>query len=215
MAWDADKGTSHAMRSKEEAHDYRYFPDPDLPPLVVSTARIERIRRELPELPDACRSRLVTQYGLPDVDAALITAERPRVAYFEAAAAAGADGKKVANWMQGEIPDVAAERLAELIRLIDDGTISGKIAKDVFQKMKGSGRAAADIVAAEGLVQVTDSAAIEEVARKIVADNPKQAEQYRAGNPKMLGYFVGQVMKATQGKANPQVVNDVLKRLLG
>ncbi len=209
--WDPDRGSSHAMRSKEHAHDYRYFPDPDLPPLVIAEERIERIRGELPELPAPRRAR---------------TEERALADYFETAAR-GADPRKVANWIQTELlgalhedgRDIAAcpvapGRLAELVRLNDDGTISGKIAKDVFARMYASGEAPRAIVEREGLTQVTDRAAIEAACRAAVAGNPKQVEQYRAGKTAMLGYFVGQVMKATGGKANPQLVNETLKGLL-
>jgi aspartyl-tRNA(Asn)/glutamyl-tRNA(Gln) amidotransferase subunit B len=226
--WDAERGTSHAMRSKEEAHDYRYFPDPDLPPLVVDEGWIARIEAELPELPGARRARLVAEHGLSDQDARVLTEERDLADWFEAAARAHGDGKKIANWVQGELLrelhrderalrdcPIAPEGLAELVRLIDDGTISGKIAKDVFAKMVASGEGARAIVEREGLVQVTDVGAIEAAARAAILANPKQAEQYRAGKTAMLGFFVGQVMKATSGKANPQAVNEVLRRLLG
>jgi aspartyl-tRNA(Asn)/glutamyl-tRNA(Gln) amidotransferase subunit B len=224
--WDAERGSSHAMRSKEHAHDYRYFPDPDLPPVVISTERIAEIRAGLPELPAARRARLVAEHGLPEADARLLTEERALADYFEAAARGG-DGRKVASWIQSELlrelhregRDIAASTvapaaLAELVRLIDDGTISGKIAKEVFAKMYASGDGARAIVEREGLVQVTDPAAIEAACRAAIAGNPKQVVEYRAGKTAMLGYFVGQVMKATAGKANPQLVNEILRRLL-
>jgi aspartyl-tRNA(Asn)/glutamyl-tRNA(Gln) amidotransferase subunit B len=224
--WDADRGTSHAMRSKEHAHDYRYFPDPDLPPLVVAAERIERLRAELPELPAARRARFVAELGLPEVDARQLTEERALADYFEDAAR-GADPKKVANWIQSELlrelnkdgrdigaSPVAPAELAELVRLIDEGTISGKIAKDVLARMVESGEGARAIVEREGLTQVTDRAAIEAACRAAVAASPRQAEQYRAGKTAMLGFFVGQVMKATGGKANPQLVNEILRKLL-
>jgi aspartyl-tRNA(Asn)/glutamyl-tRNA(Gln) amidotransferase subunit B len=227
--WDAERGSSHAMRSKEHAHDYRYFPDPDLPPLVVAPERIERIRRELPELPAARRARFVAEHGLPEADARQLTEERPLAEYYERAVTAAGVGaaKLVANWIQSELlrelnrdgrslsdQPVPPERLAELVKLLSAGTISGKIAKEVFAKMYASGEGAAAIVEREGLVQVTDTSAIEAAARAVVDANPKQVEQYRAGKTNTLGFFVGQVMKATQGKANPQLVNQVLKRLL-
>jgi aspartyl-tRNA(Asn)/glutamyl-tRNA(Gln) amidotransferase subunit B len=226
--WDAERGTSHAMRSKEHAHDYRYFPDPDLPPLVIGEDRIATLRTGLPELPAARRARFVAEHGLPEADARVLTDERPLADYFEAAARAHGDAKKVANWISSELlrelhrhgGDITAcpvrpEALAELVKLIDDGTISGKIAKDVFARMYASGDGPRAIVEREGLTQVTDTGAIEEACRAAVAANPKQAEQYRAGKTNMLGFFVGQVMKATGGKANPQLVNEVLRRLLG
>ncbi|HKA86242.1 MAG TPA: Asp-tRNA(Asn)/Glu-tRNA(Gln) amidotransferase subunit GatB [Haliangiales bacterium] len=225
--WDADKGTSASMRSKEHAHDYRYFPDPDLPPLAVADAWIDEVRAALPELPLARRARLAAEHGLGDADAKLLTEERSLADYFEAAAAAHGDGKKIANWVMTELlrelhrlgkePEdspVPPDGLAELVRLVDDGTINGKIAKDVFHKMIESGGRARDIVAREGLTQLRDTGAIEEAARAVVAANPKQVEQYRAGKTNVLGFFVGQTMKATGGKANPQAVNEILRRLL-
>jgi aspartyl-tRNA(Asn)/glutamyl-tRNA(Gln) amidotransferase subunit B len=225
--WDAERGSSHAMRSKEHAHDYRYFPDPDLPPLVVSEARIAEIQAALPELPAALRARFVSAHGLAEADARVLTEERPLATYFEAAARAHGDGKKVAAWVQNELLrelhrdgrgveacPIAPEALAELVRLIDEGTISGKIAKEVFAKMYASGDRPAVIVERDGLVQVTDSAAIEAACLAAVAANPKQAEQFRGGKAAMLGFFVGQVMKATGGKANPQLVNELLRKIL-
>jgi aspartyl-tRNA(Asn)/glutamyl-tRNA(Gln) amidotransferase subunit B len=223
--WDADRGTTQSMRTKEHAHDYRYFPDPDLPPLVVDDGWIDRIRAELPELPAARRARVAREQGLTEADARVLTEERALADYYEAAVTAGGDGKKIANWVQSELLrelkgrdlaecPVAPAQLAELVRLIDDGTISGKIAKDVFARMVATGEAPRAIVEREGLVQVSDASAIEAAARAAVEANPKQAEGYRAGNTKLLGYFVGQVMKATGGKANPGLVNEVLRRLL-
>ncbi len=225
--WDADRGTSHAMRSKEEAHDYRYFPDPDLPPLVIDDAQVARVRAALPELPSARRARFVAEHGLSAYDARLLTDERVLADWYEAAARAHGDGKKIANWVQTDLLrelhregraidtcPIRPEQLAQLVELIDDGTISGKIAKDVFAKMYTSGDDPGVIVQRDGLVQVSDTGAIEAAARVVVDKNPKQAADYRAGKTQMLGFFVGQVMKATGGKANPQLVNDVLKQLL-
>jgi aspartyl-tRNA(Asn)/glutamyl-tRNA(Gln) amidotransferase subunit B len=225
--WDSDAKTSRAMRSKEEAHDYRYFPEPDLPPLAIDASWIERLRSSQPELPLDRRARFSSQYGLPDHDAGLLTSERELADYFEPAAQ-GTDPKKVANWITSEllrelkkdarplaacpIPPAA---LNELVRLIEDGTVSGKIAKDVFAKMWQTGDLASQIVAREGLTQVSDTAAIEAACRAAIEANPKQVEQYRAGKSQVLGFFVGQVMKTMQGKANPAIVNDILKRLLG
>ena len=216
--WDADRGASQAMRSKEDAHDYRYFPDPDLPPLEVPVELMERVRAELPELPAARRARFVTGYGVTEADARVLTDERDLSEYYEAAAR-GADPKKVSSWVQTEVlrvgmDKVSAERLGELVRLIDDGTISGKIAKDVFARMVASGDAPREIVEREGLLQVTDTTAIEAAARAVVEANPRQAEQVRAGKAAVLGFFVGQVMKATGGKANPALVNEVLRKIL-
>jgi aspartyl-tRNA(Asn)/glutamyl-tRNA(Gln) amidotransferase subunit B len=225
--WDADRGATQSMRTKEHAHDYRYFPDPDLPPVVVDAGWIETVRSELPELPAARRARLVREQGVTEADARVLTEERSLADYYEAAVAAGADGKKVANWVQsellrelnrdgrdiGECP-VPPSELAALIRLMDDGTISGKIAKDVFGKMYATGEPARAIIEREGLTQVSDAGAIEAAARAVIEANPKQTEQYRAGKTNMIGYFVGAVMKATGGKANPAMVNQVLKQLL-
>jgi aspartyl-tRNA(Asn)/glutamyl-tRNA(Gln) amidotransferase subunit B len=227
--WDADRGTSQSMRSKEEAEDYRYFPDPDLPPLVVDAADLERVRDSLPELPEPKRLRLLS-LGLSDDDAYNISADRQLADYFDAALEAygGESGAKtIANWIQAELLrelnrdsrdiaecPVAPASLAELIGLIDDNTISGKIAKDVFSKMYSSGDGAEAIVEREGLKQITDTGAIEALVREVVAKNEKQVEQYKGGNQKIIGFFVGQVMKASQGKANPKLVNELLKSIL-
>jgi aspartyl-tRNA(Asn)/glutamyl-tRNA(Gln) amidotransferase subunit B len=212
--WNADKGTSHAMRSKEQAHDYRYFPEPDLPPLVVDDAWIARVRDAMPELPIA-RWQRFQSLGLGEYDAGVLTADHAVAEYFDAAVRAGAPAKKAANWIMIDLEArVPPAHLAELIALVDAGTISGKIAKDVYEKMRADGRAPKAIVEAEGLTQVTDAAAIEAACRAVVDANPKQVAQYKGGNPKILGFFVGNVMKATQGKANPEMVNEILKRLL-
>jgi aspartyl-tRNA(Asn)/glutamyl-tRNA(Gln) amidotransferase subunit B len=228
--WNADKGTSHAMRSKESAHDYRYFPEPDLPPLRVDDAWLSDVRSRLPELPIQRRQRFIDDLQLSPYDASVLTAERPIADYFEAVVTAGAgtDAKAAANWVSSELlarlhrdgksieaSPVAAAQLAELIGLIGDKTISGKIAKEVFEKMWSSGKGPKDIVASEGLTQVTDESAIEAACQAAIAANPKQVEGYRSGKVQLLGFFVGQVMKATQGKANPELANQILKRLLG
>jgi aspartyl-tRNA(Asn)/glutamyl-tRNA(Gln) amidotransferase subunit B len=227
--WNADKGTSHAMRSKEHAHDYRYFPEPDLPPLRIADEVKQRLAGGLPELPIQRRARFMDEagYGLSPYDAGVLTAEKSIAEYFEAVVRAGADAKAAANWISVELlarlnrdgksiehTPVNAANLAELIGLMADKTISGKIAKDVFEKMWTSKQRARAIVEAEGLVQVTDVAALEAACQAAVDGNPKQVEQFKKGNVKLIGYFVGQVMKATQGKANPEMVNDILKRLL-
>ena len=225
--WNPDKGVSASMRSKEHAHDYRYFPEPDLPPLRVDEKWVSDVRSSLPELPIARRQRYIDGLGLSPYDASVLTAEKPIADYFEAVLATGVEAKAAANWVSGELlgrlnrdgtsidqSPVPAPQLGELIGLITDGTISGKIAKDVFDKMCATGRGAREIVQAEGLTQVTDRAAILAACRAAVESNPKQAQGYRAGNEKLLGFFVGQVMKATQGKANPQLVNEVLRALL-
>jgi len=225
--WDPDKNRTTSMRGKEEAHDYRYFPDPDLLPLVIDDDWIARVRAQLPELPDVKKRRFMEQYGLPAYDAALLTAGRDIADYFEACTAGGVDPKAASNWVMGpltallnargmgiEQSPVSAEALAELLKLIEKGVISGKIAKTVFEKMAQSGRTAREIVETEGLVQVSDTTAIQAVVDEVLTANPAQAEDYRAGKTKILGFFVGQVMKRTQGKANPRIVNEILRKRL-
>lgn len=225
--WDAAKGITLPMRSKEYAHDYRYFPEPDLAPLVIEAEWIDAVRATIPELPDAKRERFMNDYDLPAYDAEVLTASRALADYFEEIVRRYPNAKVASNWVMGDLlgalnrtdgdvssSKVTPENLAALLQLIDDGTISGKIAKTVFEEMFESGGDAKTIVADKGLVQISDSSALEGVIDEIVTANPKQAEQYRAGKEKLLGFFVGQVMKATQGKANPQLVNEVLKRKL-
>jgi aspartyl-tRNA(Asn)/glutamyl-tRNA(Gln) amidotransferase subunit B len=226
--WDDAQNRTYVMRGKEEAHDYRYFPDPDLLPLVIDDAWIETVRQGLPELPDARRRRYVEDFGLPDYDAEVLTSAREMADYFEACVAAGAPAKPAANWIMGNllgllkaenrdfdrIP-VPACALAELLLLIDDGTISGKIAKTVFDEMAASGKTAAAIVAEKGLLQISDADELAAVIGGILAANPGQVAAYRSGKTKLLGFFVGQVMKETRGKANPQLVNDLLREKLG
>jgi aspartyl-tRNA(Asn)/glutamyl-tRNA(Gln) amidotransferase subunit B len=221
--WNADKGTSHAMRSKEQAHDYRYFPEPDLPPLVVGEDWIARVRGELPELPLA-RWQRFQSLGLSAYDASLLTAEKTTADFFDDVVKRGAPAKQAANWILSEVfarvnsnieGAIGIGELVEIIQLVEDKTISGKIAKDVFDRVwKGDGRRPREIVEAEGLTQVTDVAAIEAACRAVVEANPKQVAQYKGGNPKIIGFFVGNVMKATQGKANPEMVNEILRKLL-
>ena len=225
--FDGMTGKSRSMRSKEEAHDYRYFPDPDLLPLELDPAWVEEIKASLPELPDAKKARFMGDFGLPAYDAGVLVADRETAAFFEAVAK-GRDPKLAANWVIGEFfgalnksgvglaeAPVDAEKLGGLLELIADGTISGRIAKEVFEAMWESGEPAAAIVEAKGLKQISDSSAIEGLVDDIIANNPKQVEQFKGGNEKILGWFVGQVMKATQGKANPGLVNQVLRQKLG
>ena len=226
--YDPDRNQTRAMRGKEEANDYRYFPDPDLLPVDVSEAWVEQLRAALPELPDAKRARLAQAFGLSDYDAGLLTAEREVADYFEATLAAGAEPKLAANWISGELtaalnrddlPITAAPigpgALAGLLKRIADATISGKIAKDVFAAMwQGEGDADA-IIEARGLRQITDTGAIEAAVDAVLAANPEQVEQLRAGKDKVLGFLVGQVMKATAGKANPAQVNALLRAKVG
>ncbi len=224
--FDSKTGTTRPMRSKEEAHDYRYFPDPDLLPLELDPDWVAEIEAGLPELPDQKMARFVEVFGLSSYDAGVLVAERETAAYFETVAERR-DAKLAANWVTGELfrrlneagtgigaSPVAADALGGLIDLIADDTISGRIAKDVFNEMFETGRDAAAIVAEKGLEQVTDSGEIEAIVDRIIADNPGQAESYKE-NPKVAGWFVGQVMKATGGKANPKIVNQILAKKLG
>ncbi|ALP54374.1 glutamyl-tRNA amidotransferase [Candidatus Tenderia electrophaga] len=225
--YDADKHETRSMRAKEEAFDYRYFPDPDLLPVAVEASFIEAVRATLPELPAAKKQRFIDDYGIKAEDAVILTGSRELADFFEAAVQAGADAKLAANWIIVELlgalnregkglagSPVSAEMLAGMIKRIQDNTISGKIAKQVFTAMwAGEGEADA-IIEAKGLKQVTDSGAIEKIIDEVLARNPKQIEEYKAGKEKMLGFFVGQVMKASQGKANPAQVNQLLKQKL-
>ena len=225
--WDSSTGRTNSMRSKEEAHDYRYFPEPDLPPLIVDDARIARVRASLPELPAARRQRFVTQYAIPEYDAGVLTDYAGLADYFEAVAAAAGNAKAASNWVMGELlrtmkerghdaldTPLEAVRLAGLVRLVDDGTISSSIGKDVFGKMYESGRSADEIVAAEGLAQVGDESALLEIIRGVMAANADAVAQYRAGKMQTFGFLVGQVMKASKGKANPKLANELLKKEL-
>ena len=225
--FDGMTGKSRSMRSKEEAHDYRYFPDPDLLPLELDPAWIQEIKASLPELPDAKKARFMSGFGLPAYDAGVLVADRETAAFFETVAE-GRDPKLAANWVTGEFfgalnksgieladTPVDARKLGGLLDLIADGTISGRIAKEVFEAMWESGEDAAAIVEAKGLKQISDSSEIEGLVDEIIANNPTQVEQFKGGNEKVLGWFVGQVMKATQGKANPGLVNQVLRQKLG
>ena len=226
--YDSVKDETRSMRSKEEANDYRYFPDPDLLPLEITEGFIAEVRTTLPELPDAKRDRFKTQFGLGDYDATVLTATRELADYFELVTAeAGGDAKLSANWVMGDLSGalnkagleidqspVEAQRLAGLIRRISDDTISGKIAKQVFEALWESQDTADQVIEKQGLKQITDSGAIEAIIDQIIANNPEQLAQYRSGKDKLFGFFVGQAMKATQGKANPQQLNDLLKAKL-
>ena len=225
--WNPERGITQSMRSKEEAHDYRYMPEPDLPPIITTAEEIEEFRRSLPELPDARRQRLMNSFGLSDYDAGIITSSRAMAEYFDEVVREGADAKIAANWIMGDLSKnlntdgltieqspVDAKRLAQMIALIDKGTISGKIAKTVFAEMWKSPDAPDKIVADKGLVQITDTSAIEGVVDEVIAANPKAVGEYKAGKKKALGALVGQIMKATKGKANPQLVNQLLAQKL-
>jgi len=215
------------MRDKEEAHDYRYFPDPDLVPLLINSEWVERVEKELPELPEQKRQRFITFYALPEYDADVLTASRPLAAYFEETAAFAHNPKAAANWAMGEVTralndsgqdidhcPVAPKALGELIRLIDNGTISGTIAKKVFEHIWKNGGEPATVVQQQGLAQVSDTTAIDAVIDQVLAAAPEQVAEYRNGKEKVFGFFVGQVMKAMKGKGNPALVNDLLKRKL-
>ena len=224
--WNQTANRTDSMRSKEKAHDYRYFPEPDLLPVHVSAAWREEIRRTLPELPDAKRNRFAAKYGITSYDAEVLTASRTLADYFEAVVAAGAPGKSSANWIQTELLGRLSETrrpftdspgptaLAELINLVESGKITAAVAKKVFVTMFDSGRGAAEIVAAEGLEQISDTSAIEAAARDVIAKNPDNVAKFKGGNEGVFKFFVGQVMRATRGQANPQAVNDILRRLL-
>jgi len=225
--YDADKNETRSMRSKEEANDYRYFPDPDLLPVVLDDAYLETVKATLPELPDVKRDRFIEQYGLSSVDAGILTVSREMADYFEKVAELSGSAKTAANWMMGEVSKVlnaneieiqsspvSAEMLAGLIKRIEDNTISGKIAKEVFEAMWAGEGDADTVIDKKGLKQITDSSAIEALVDEVIANNPGQAEEFRAGKEQLMGFFVGQVMKASQGKANPGQVNQLLKQKL-
>jgi aspartyl-tRNA(Asn)/glutamyl-tRNA(Gln) amidotransferase subunit B len=227
--WDPERGLSQSMRSKEHAHDYRYFPEPDLPPLAVDQAWIERARASLPELPENRYRRYTSDLGLSSQDAGVLISEREVADYFDAASNAGtAPAKKVANWIINEVLarvadaralaaadlPVPAAALAELVDLVEKGTLSGKLAKDVFGRMWQEKRRAGDIVASESVALVSDVGLIEETCKKIVAAHPDEAARFRAGQSKLLGFFVGKVMKEMGGKADPKTANEILQRLL-
>ena len=225
--WDPAAGVSRAMRSKEDADDYRYFPDPDLPPLTVSPESIDRIRTSMPELPQARRERFVREYSLPGYDAEVLTQSGAVADYFERVARASGNAKAASNWVMGDVlrkiketrtPDDAIplkpESLAELIRALDGGTITGPIAKDVFERMFTSGRSAAEIIASEGLARIADTSAIDAQVRAVLDANPSAVAEYRAGKTRTFGFLVGQVMKAMAGRADPSLVNDALRRAL-
>ncbi len=225
--WDTGRNVTLSMRGKEEAHDYRYFPDPDLVPVIVSEDWVEEVRSNLPELPDAKRERFIGDYALPSYDAQVLTSSKSLANYFEAALKRFTQPKTLSNWIMSEllrelnrhdreIEDcpVSPENLAELLHLLDSGVISGKIAKGVFEQMFASGKSARQIVDEDGLVQVRDESEIESAIDRALSENPKEVEQFRAGKDKLFGFFVGQVMRKTKGKANPQLVNEILRKKL-
>jgi aspartyl-tRNA(Asn)/glutamyl-tRNA(Gln) amidotransferase subunit B len=226
--WDSAAGRTMSMRSKEEAHDYRYFPEPDLPPLVVDDARIERVRATMPELPEARRQRFVAQYAIPEYDAGVLTQSAALADYFEEAARESGDAKAASNWLMGEtlrklgesamsiggLRTIPPKSLAELIKLVGSGAISNAIGKSVFAIMWDTGRQPHEIVKTEGLAQIGDEDAVTGIVREVLAKNADAVAQYRAGKMQTFGFLVGQVMKASGGKANPKLANELLKREL-
>lgn len=227
LLWSEKSQTAHPMRSKEESSDYRYFPEPDLLPLRIDDGWINRVVSTLPELALARAARLTRDYGIPEYDAAVITEEKSLADYFESTVAVFPDGKRVSNWIMTEVMRVLKDQsggienfpitpdaLAELLKMVDDGAISGKIAKDVFEEMLSSGRAAAQIVASRGLTQISDDSALVSIVDQVIAQNPAQAADYRAGKTRVLAYLVGQAMKLSAGKANPQRLNDLFRSRL-
>ena len=225
--WDPDKGETRAMRSKEDAHDYRYFPDPDLLPVIISDEQLARVKAEMPELPAEMAERFVAAYTITDYDARLLTTSKLTADYFETAAQASNEGKLVANWMNGELAaslnraektlaesPISAERLAGLVKKITDGTLSSKLAKKVFEALWESDLSAEAIIERDGLQQINDTGAIEKMIEEVLAANPKSVEEFKAGKEKALNALVGQVMKASRGKANPAQVQDLMKAKL-
>jgi aspartyl-tRNA(Asn)/glutamyl-tRNA(Gln) amidotransferase subunit B len=229
--WDSDREETRTMRTKEFAHDYRYFPDPDLLPVVVDEERIDEIRASLPELPDARKARFMSQFNIPAYDAELLTTRKDIADYFESALITHRNPKAIANWITGDLFKLLKElkldeklyitdwpiqpdNLAALVALIDQGKISGKIAKSVFEAMTDSGDSPQEIIAKKGLEQVSDPTSIEKIIDEVLAAHPKQVGDYQAGNQKIFGFLVGQIMKASQGKANPQKANEILRRKL-
>jgi aspartyl-tRNA(Asn)/glutamyl-tRNA(Gln) amidotransferase subunit B len=226
--FDPDRGETFSMRSKEDAQDYRYFPEPDLEPLAISEEWLARIQSETPELPGSRRARFIGEYGLREYDADVLTATRPAAEYFEAVAKASGDPKTAANWVMGDLmgalkaegkeiaeSPVSAANLGELVRMIGKGEISGKLAKEVFPKMFATGDAPSAIMEREGLKQISDTGALEQVIEEVIAQNPKQVDQYRGGKTTVINFLVGQAMRATRGQANVTVVTEILKRKLG
>ncbi len=227
-SWDEARGITVSMRSKEQAHDYRFFPEPDLVPIMVAKEFVDSVRDSLPELPDARQKRLSEQCGLSEYDAGVITASRAMADYFDAVVAEGADAKTAANWLMGEVSKhlnnenvsvadcpVKPLALAHMLQLIDKGTISGKIAKTVFEEMWASGKDPEMIVKEKGLVQISDVSEIVVIVDAVIAANPQSVEDYKAGKQKAIGFLVGQIMKQTKGRANPEMVNKLLVERLG
>ena len=223
--FDSNKGATFSMRSKEEAYDYRYFPDPDLLPVVIEEAQIQKIRNSLPELPDQKLARFIEEYTLPEYDAGVLTSTIEIANYFEDCLKTHNNPKIVSNWIMTEVLrelkeedediesfPISPDKLGELLNLIGDGTISGKIAKEVFEDMLSSGKTANQIVEEKGMTQISDQSELENVISQILANHPGEISRYKAGDQKLMGFFVGQVMKETKGKANPKIVNEILRK---
>jgi aspartyl-tRNA(Asn)/glutamyl-tRNA(Gln) amidotransferase subunit B len=226
--YDADRNETFPMRSKEEAHDYRYFPDPDLVPIMIDEAWVEELRKTIPELPEQKRERFVKNYKIPEYDAGVLTSSKPLADYFEQCTALFPQPKTISNWMMGDLLrelkkdgrnivdcPVSPSALVDLLKLIESGTISGNIAKGIFEEMYQTQKSAGSIVEEKGLKQITDSSAIEKIVAEVLQANPSQVEEFKGGKEKVLGFLVGQVMKASKGKANPAMVNKLLKKKMG
>ena len=226
--YDADRNETFPMRSKEEAHDYRYFPDPDLVPIMIDEAWVEELRKTIPELPEQKRERFVKSYKIPEYDAGVLTSSKPLADYFEQCTALFPQPKTISNWMMGDLLrelkkdgrnivdcPVSPSALVDLLKLIESGTISGNIAKGIFEEMYQTQKSAGSIVEEKGLKQITDSSAIEKIVAEVLQTNPSQVEEFKGGKEKVLGFLVGQVMKASKGKANPAMVNKLLKKKMG
>ncbi len=225
--WDDDKQVTRSMRSKEDAHDYRYFPEPDLPPLRIAREWVARVKESLPELPDQAQQRLVEEYGLPSYDAGLITLSPEYLAFFDQCRAGYDQPKVIANWMMGELnrllnqnnmeitqSRIKAHQLVQMLQLLDEGAISGKMAKSIFEEMFFTGKDAAEIVKEKGLAQISDQDALKPMIEQIVKENPKVVQDYKNGKEKAFGFFIGQIMRITKGQANPALVNQLLKEIL-
>jgi len=226
--YDSDRNETFPMRSKEEAHDYRYFPDPDLVPIMIDEAWVEELRKTIPELPEQKRERFVKSYKIPEYDAGVLTSSKPLADYFEQCTALFPQPKTISNWMMGDLLrelkkdgrnivdcPVSPSALVDLLKLIESGTISGNIAKGIFEEMYQTQKSAGSIVDEKGLKQITDSSAIEKIVAEVLQANPSQVEEFKGGKEKVLGFLVGQVMKASKGKANPAMVNKLLKKKMG
>ncbi len=226
--YDSDRGETFPMRSKEEAHDYRYFPDPDLVPIMIDETWVEKLRQTIPELPEQKRERFVKSYGIPEYDTGVLTSSAPLADYFEKCTALFPHPKTISNWMMGDLLrelkkdgrnivdcPVSPSALVDLLKLIESGTISGNIAKGIFEEMYQTQKSAGSIVEEKGLKQITDSSAIEKIVAEVLQANPSQVEEFKGGKEKVLGFLVGQVMKASKGKANPGMVNKLLKEKMG